>query len=170
MDQFKEQTAQTITAEKATMHKSAFVSALLLLSLFQTSCSNHNEVSDFAAIDASGWNYGDTLFLDLTSRDSICVGDLAVAIRHSADYDYSNIWLELSYPPADSLKADTVNITLADVYGNWYGTGLGLSYQYVDTVKKQMSMPKRIGIRHIMRVDRLKGIEQAGLIFKSSDE
>lgn len=124
-----------------------------------------DEQSAYAMVDASGWSYGDTLHLTITPPcDSIVEGRLAIAVRHTATYDYSNLWLELSY--GDSIVPDTVNIKLADIYGNWFGAGLGLSYQYVDTLEHRIDMkaPADIYVRHIMRVDRLNDIEQIGII------
>ncbi len=131
-------------------------------------CGQPEEHGCFAAVDAQGWRYGDTLHLSFepSGEDSIAEGRLAVVVRHSAAYAYSNIWLEVSYPPADSMKADTFNIRLADNYGNWFGKGLGLSYQLTDSTKRNLSLktPSELSVRHIMRVDRLSDIEQIGLL------
>lgn len=130
-------------------------------------CSTSDERGCFVAVDPSGWNYGDTLRFDLgTAEDSVVDGRLALVVRHAAGYAYSNLWLEVSYPPSDSLKPDTFNIRLSDSFGNWYGKGLGLSYQLTDTVgrKLKLSAPATLSVRHIMRVDRLEDIEQIGLL------
>ena len=59
---------------------------------------------------------------------------------------------------------------LADDLGNWYGRGLGLSYQYIDTVIRSISLtaPAELSLRHIMRNDKLTDIEQIGIIFTST--
>ena len=137
------------------------------------SCSRQKEAGDFHAVDADGWFYGDTLRFDLpmNGTDSIWHGDIAVAIRHSAAYPYSNLWMELSYPQTDGLHADTLNVLLADLYGNWQGRGLGLSFQKVDTIVHDitLSLPATFSLRHIMRSDKLTDVEQIGLIFISKD-
>ncbi len=137
------------------------------------SCSQQKEAGAFHAVDAEGWLYGDTLRYDLpmADADSVWRGDIAVAIRHSAAYPYSNLWMELSYPPAAGLGADTLNVMLADLYGNWQGRGLGLSFQKVDTVVRDVTLPlpASLSLRHIMRSDKLTDVEQIGLIFISKD-
>lgn len=150
------------------MRNPVYALLILLFISLSPSCYRSDEISDYHSVDAAGWEYGDTVYFNLQSPDSVFTGDMSIAIRHSANYDYSNIWLEIIYPPQDSLKTDTVNVELADIYGNWHGKGLGLSLQFVDSAKKNVSMtlPKKIGLRHIMRVDRLEGIEQLGLILK----
>lgn len=119
------------------------------------------------SVDTGGWNYGDTLHFDLgTQEDPVIDGRLAVVVRHTAGYAYSNLWLEVSYPPADSLRPDTFNVRLSNSFGDWYGKGLGLSYQLTDTVdrKLNLSAPATLSVRHIMRTDRLEDIEQIGLL------
>lgn len=147
--------------------------AFALTAMIILSCGQQKECGTFHAVDASGWLYGDTLLYDLTpaDSDSVWTGDIAVAIRHAASYPYSNLWIELSFPPSDSLTSDTLNIQLADAYGNWLGRGLGLSFQRVDTVLRNITLPvpTTIHLRHIMRSDRLTDIEQIGLIFISND-
>lgn len=145
------------------------ISAILAgLAIVCAGCSQSSESGSFAPVDASGWAYGDTLRLVIepTGEDSTAEGRLAIAVRHTADYAYSNIWLEVSYPPADSLRPDTFNIRLADSYGNRYGKGLGLSYQYCDTTSRRVSLrtPAALSIRHIMRNDLLENIEQIGIV------
>ena len=89
-------------------------------------------------------------------------------MRHTNGYLYSNLWLELAtpVPGTDSMRLDTVNIPLADVYGKWYGRGVGVSYVAVDTLAGtygyDSARPARL--RHIMRVDTLPDVEQIGLI------
>ena len=132
-----------------------------------SSCIHSDEAGVFHPIDSAGWQYGDTLNFRLEETDSLWHGDIAVVVRHSAAYPYNNIWLELSYPPTDSITPDSVNIILADDFGHWLGRGLGLSYQKVDTVIRDLTLSSaNIGLRHIMRNDKLTDIEQIGIIFK----
>lgn len=146
------------------MNRSLPLISLLLLLL--SSCKGPDETGQFKMVDADGWNYGDSIFFDVAAPDSVFRGDIAVVVRNSSAYDYSNVWLEMSYPPSDSIKPDTINFRLADVSGEWLGKGLGLSFQRVDTVVRdvRLNMPARLALRHIMRVDRLENIEQLGII------
>lgn len=140
----------------------------VLLTAVCVSCATSDERGSYAPVDASGWLYSDTLRLafEPADSDSLIEGRLAVTVRHSADYAYSNIWLEVSYPPCDSLIPDTLNIRLADSYGNWFGKGLGLSFQLCDSTARHISLkaPATVNVRHIMRVDRLEDIEQVGVV------
>ncbi len=125
------------------------------------------DYSAFADIDPRGWLYGDTVVLRPGLPDSISSGRLAVTLRHTDAYDFSNLWVEITVPYADTVQVDTLDIRLADVYGRWYGRGVGVSYLTADTLpgRYTITTADSINIRHIMRVDTLTEIEQIGLIF-----
>lgn len=127
------------------------------------------EDAGFKAIPASGWVYGDTLTFrpDSLFADSGATAGIAIAVRHTDAYLYSNLWLELTSTAADSLRRDTVNIPLADTYGKWYGKGMGVSFVTVDTLPMRLraDTANAVTLRHIMRVDTLRDIEQVGIIF-----
>ncbi len=141
---------------------------------FLASCSAHdNDYSAFSAIDSEGWDYGRTYVYRPAIADSVADGTLRVAVRHTNDYPYRNLWLEVAYqvqaPDSTvSFRTDTVNMQLADVYGNWLGSGLGTSFQKADTVSTDFRLIPGAPVRvhHIMRVDRLEGLEQVGIIFE----
>lgn len=120
---------------------------------------------EWRPIDADGWRYGDLVVLNRDHDTIPGLDTLTVAVRHTANYGYSNLWLELRYYTSDTIAADTFDITLADDYGNWLGEGSGTAYQRMQRVRP--SRPIREGsimqLRHIMRVDTLREIEQIGL-------
>lgn len=60
-----------------------------------------------------------------------------------------------------------MNVRLADIYGRWFGHGLGTSYQITDTLPGRVELCRgtRVVLRHLMRVDTLSGIEQVGVSF-----
>lgn len=149
------------------------LSALALL----TACSyNHNDYSCFTDIDpVEGWDYARTLVYMPEPADSIAEGMLLFYVRHSNDYPYSNLWIEVEsqQPLPDghvAARLDTFCIELADIYGNWHGKGRGTSFQLTDTLATRMLLPAGapLRLRHIMRPEHVRGIEKVGLIFKAS--
>ena len=60
-----------------------------------------------------------------------------------------------------------MTIPLADRFGKWRGSGVGISFQIVDTVGviKNHSAGAKVRIRHLMRRDTLPGINQVGVFF-----
>jgi len=72
--------------------------------------------------------------LPLTFRpeydDSAMTYDVSLVVRHDNRYRYRNLSLVVDILAADSaLNRQTVNLELADEYGNWTGGGFGALYQ-----------------------------------------
>lgn len=147
------------------MRKLCFISIILLC--LGSCVPGHNDYSQFINTGAEGWQYGDTLKFQPQIADSISTGKLKIAIRHTNAYPYSNLWLEIRHFNGDSLRLDTVNIEMADIYGKWHGNGIGANYQYALTISNHITLYRDhpIMINHIMRVDKLPNIEQIGLLF-----
>ena len=152
--------------------KPAAIIATVLMAL--TACGTlDDEQSQFVTMPDHGWRYNDTLSFVPLAADSTgpseVTGRIVIAVRHSAAYRYSNLWVELSYNrEGDSVPArDTANIVLADVYGRWLGHGAGVSYVVTDTLPRRYSVrdSASLSLRHIMRLDTVADIEQVGLIF-----
>lgn len=127
-----------------------------------------NYFSAFRTFSCTEWRYEDTLKLRVdTLLDSVATGPLMLSLRHTNGFQWSNLWIELSRRVDSVVIADTFNIPLADVAGNWYGNGTGPSRQLTHPLYEQCTL--RIGdtlrVRHIMRVDTLEDIEQIGIVF-----
>lgn len=159
------------------MSKAKRLIALAALVAALGACSyNQNDYSCFSDIDADGWDADDTFVYTPQLADSTAVGTLSLMVRHTNDYPYSNLWVELeTQQPADSgrleVRLDTFCIELADIYGNWYGKGLGPSFQYSDTLRTDFTLfnDSPVRLRHIMRPQKVTGLEQVGIIFEAND-
>lgn len=146
------------------------LSLTMMLALFFAGCGDRNEFMAYADVESSGWAYGDTLSFVTEIDDSHAAGTLDVNVRHNSDYLFQNLWLELTYNNSTSLCRDTVNIRLADKYGNWLGDGFGPRYQTSVRVADHVVMADSalVSVRHIMRVDTLRSVEQIGITFTPS--
>lgn len=143
----------------------------IIVACLATACGGKRDYSCWADLPPGGWVYGDTVSLlpvdtTLHDNDSLVDGTLKVALRHSNGYRYSNIWLEMTYSTdGHRLVRDTLDIRLADVYGRWLGSGFGASYQRGVTVSPSamIDLTRPVKLRHIMRVDTLREVEQVGI-------
>lgn len=126
-----------------------------------------NDFSSYEFISHDGWLYGDTLRFSTEFKDSVVSGMLTVSLRHTNDYLFSNIWLEVTTADSISARIDTLNIVMADDLGRWHGQGIGTDFQITDTLFESITLhrPVSVKVRHIMRLDRLEDIEQVGVAF-----
>jgi gliding motility-associated lipoprotein GldH len=141
--------------------------ATTILSATLCACSDlGSEHTEWRDIDLPGWRYGQELVFNADS-DSVAIDRLVLSVRHTDKYEYANLWLELSYASGDTVVADTFNIELADSFGKWYGTGTGVSFQQNDTLmpRHRVNLGSPLHLRHIMRIDTLKNIDQIGLSY-----
>lgn len=148
---------------------------ILATLLLACSCSyNPDSYNCFSDIDPTeGWRYGSTFVYMPDVAHDMVDGTLALFVRHTNDYPYSNLWVEVeSQQPADSghitVLRDTFCITLADVYGNWLGRGNGTTIEKIDTLYSDYTLidgaPLRL--RHVMRPDCVTALEKVGLMFE----
>ena len=152
------------------LHIALLIAAISVIA----ACSNSTEHSGYTKISPDGWIYGDTVRYCPADTDSTMstAYDVMIVVRNNNSYEYSNLWLRIDYPGADTMHTDTVNVVLADDFGNWLGKGIGGSYQLVDTVLRRVRLDasKAIKVSHIMRTDTLEGIEQLGIIVKHTNQ
>lgn len=157
-------------AATAAMRRTAMLWCAMLAIALLAACASDAERGSFKSVGAHGWEYLDTVALmpDTAAADSAApICNIAVDVRHTAGYAFSNIWLELTYTPSGcDTRRDTFDMRLADPVGRWLGKGLGVGHQKVDTLVRGVALDPRmpVTLRHVMRADTLAGIEQAGII------
>lgn len=147
--------------------------AAALVSLLASCGGGERDYSRWADLPVEGWAYGDTLSLvpvdtSLINNDSLVRRPLSLGLAHSNSYPYSNLWLEVTYHGEHSAYRDTLNVALADIYGRWLGSGFGANYQHeiVLNPRADIDITRPVTVRHIMRVDTLRGLERIGVFVR----
>ncbi|MDE6378257.1 MAG: gliding motility lipoprotein GldH [Duncaniella sp.] len=144
---------------------------VVLTGLTIASCgSDGRTYSNWAHLPAEGWAYGDTITLvpidtTLHDNDSTLRAPLRLGVAHSNSFPYSNLWLEVTYRSDRYIYRDTIDLELADVYGRWLGKGFGTGLQHEVTLTPRADIDVRmpVSVRHIMRVDTLRGVDMIGV-------
>lgn len=134
-----------------------------------TGCSgHHSSAGHFQDVPDKGLAYTDTLEYTFDDLDSLSERRLYIAVVHSDEYPYCNLWLEVHYADSATNVCDTVGMTLADEYGLWQGTGIGNSYQMEVPLEGGLnpSSGSHVRITHIMRADTLRGLTRIGVLAK----
>lgn len=145
------------------------MAALWLVMGWLTACNGiNNDYSEYHRLPEGGWRYADTLVFMPVHADSVCGGRFVVALSHDSNYPYEDLWLEVKSAEGEANRpvTDTLHLTLADGYGNWTGRGIGPTFQLSDTLPERVHRSGApVKVRHIMRVDTLRGINQVGVFF-----
>lgn len=141
---------------------------------FLSGCTDgrQNLYSEYHRISPDGWRFGEEVFFTPVHTDSLCPGRFVIALRHDNTYPYTALTLEVIHTEeGGGEKRDTVEVTLADPFGQWEGSGIGTSFQVTDTLGPTVHPSgTMVRIRHLMRADTLHGINQAGLFFVPSKD
>lgn len=148
--------------------RSIVISAATLIVACLSCSDRHSAVGSFIPLDNEALAYTDTIRFTLADLDTISQRQLYVAVTHSDSYPYRNLWLEVTYTDSTRTIRDTVGLTLADAYGLWLGHGIGNTYQMEAPLRAGVNPQagSHVSIRHVMRVDTLRGITQVGVLAK----
>lgn len=153
---------------KTKLSPTAFLAAVAM-ALALLSCNpEQREASAYINLPASGWAYADTLAFPLNVADSIATGYIIVAIDHTPEYRYADLWMELtSTQPGNTLRRDTLQLQMCDSAGTWLGTGVASNYQLTThPLRLTFAGALPLTLRHILRTDTLRHVNRVGLFFK----
>ena len=159
------------------MHRHKYLSGsrfllIIIAACFLISCGSDIVFNKFQQVKNKLWDKNDEYFFNFEIKEASIPYDISLLLRNSDIYPYQNIWtlIELTQPSGLTIK-DTIEYMLADDFGKWTGNGITLfqnripvkaGYHFPDTGKYTIS------VRHGMRDDRLKGIEDIGLFIEKS--
>lgn len=137
----------------------------LLFSL--AACNDDTVYHTYQNLSSSGWDKQDTLEYILPSQFTKHFYELEIGLRHTENYPYQDIWLEVLYPLSPDRCPDTLHVELADQWGNWKGKGTaGNMYQFTFTQERPIQLSASdslLQVVHIMRDKSLKGISDVGI-------
>lgn len=145
---------------------------IILASCFFFSCSKRTVYNEFQPIQNKIWDKQDEYFFHFEIKDQTVPYDISLQLRNSDIYPYQNIWmLSRERQPSGHSVTDTIEYILADDFGKWHGNGITL-FQNQITLRSKYHFPDTgkytISVRHGMRDDQLKGIEDIGLFIEIS--
>ena len=146
--------------------------ASLLAAFFLLSCNKDIVYNDFRPVPDKKWDksYGFVFEFDL--KDASIPYDITLQLRNSVYYPYQNLWILFDQFHQDEILCkDTIEYRLVNDFGRWTGNGITL-YQNQFPLRSNYHFPDTgtytITIRHGMIDARLKGIENVGLLIRTS--
>ena len=146
--------------------------SLIIASCFLFSCGKNTVYNEFQPIQNRIWNKQDVYFFNFEIKENSIPYNVSLQLRNNNMYPYQNIWILCEeILPSKVSATDTIEYMLADDFGKWTGNGITLfqnrialksAYHFPDTGKYTIS------IRHGMRDNELKGLENIGLFIEKS--
>jgi len=152
-----------------TKHAIKVVIITFLLSLFFfTSCDTQTIYDETLTIPDESWASTMPAFFDVEVDDTLTYNTLFLKISNTVNYKYQNIYFFVTLMfPNGQIARDTINIDLANSYGEWYGKGMGRTKTMQIPYRKNFLFPYtgtyKFYIEQAMRDDTLKGIKAIGL-------
>jgi len=122
----------------------------------------------FVHLPSVGWMASAPLSFSPEYSDSTAAYDLLLAVRHTSAYRYSNLALVVDFMADDaSIHRKTIDLKLADQYGNWTGGGFGALYQATVPLASGLSpsRARKVTVWQSMAgCDTLQGLVDVGII------
>ncbi len=148
--------------------KLLFKIIVLACSLFVIACDSNRLIDENKDLPVQGWNYQNKLIFDVPITDTIAQYNLYLNVRISADYLFSNLYLNLHTTlPSIQKLTERKELILADENGKWLGKGLGDLFDYQVPVKEKFRFKEngiyRFELEQNMRNDTLIGVISSGL-------
>jgi gliding motility-associated lipoprotein GldH len=144
------------------------LASLAMLLLCFGSCTQVDLYERLVNIQAAKWSSTQTASFPFEIKDTAIAYKVYVVIRHTNNYAYRNIWLNVgAQQPGDSIKQQTFEIPLASAE-NWLGTGTDDIFEHRELLFKRPVRFSKKGevvftLQQTMRQDPLPGILQAGI-------
>jgi len=138
-------------------------SCLLLLS-----CNNNVVYTDSMTMPGKKWELMNIPSFKVPIDDTLNSNNVIFTIRTGSSYPFRNIYLfAQTKSPDGKFITDTLNYSLADEKGKWYGKGFGdiheLNLPYKSNVYFPVKGTYQFNIQHGMRIENLNGVYDFGL-------
>jgi len=149
------------------------IAVIVLLSAM--SCRQQPSIStaQFVHLPTAGWTASVPLSFSPHYGDSTVAYDLKLAVRHNNGYRYSNLSLVVDIFADDSSRdRKTIDLTLADEYGNWTSGGFGALYQATVPLVTGVSPDKASKVvvwQAMAGCDTLSGLVDMGIIVSPNE-
>ena len=120
-------------------------------------------------VPGQSWDYSFKPTITFNVTDTTAAYNIFVVLRHTNSYNYTNIWLEVSYQlPGDSLQKQRLDVQLASNDNGWLGKGMDDIFEIRKLITPQPYHFKKSGpctftLSQIMRDNPLPYVMNAGI-------
>lgn len=148
---------------------------LLFAFLLFVSCNKNVVYDQNQQVNQESWKTNDKLYYEVDIKDTTKVYKLAINIRNTIDYPYSNIYFYLNtiLPNGKVTKKDTIECYLSYPDGTWKGKGNANlkdnRFWIAKNIKFEQSGKYIFELRQATTDTTLRGISDVGLHIEYQD-
>lgn len=160
--------ARDIISGRCSVAAVAVAILICVLSCLNGCSFGQDSTAQFKTLPDNGWKKSMPISFQPEYADSAMHYDIALAIRHNSDYQYTNLSLVVDL--VDSVKnvsRSNIDFELSDGYGNWLGSGFGALYQSSVVVAQDVT-PAQVGTvvvwQAMKNCDLIKNVSDIGII------
>lgn len=149
--------------------------SILLVAILFSACNNNVVYDENKEVDQQAWKTTDKLYYEVDITDTIKDYKLAINIRNTIEYPYSNIFFYLNtiLPNGKVTKCDTIECYLAYPDGTWKGKGSSKirdnRFWIAKNIKFEQKGKYTFELRQATIDSTLKGICDVGLHLEYQD-
>jgi gliding motility-associated lipoprotein GldH len=141
---------------------------LILMSCLLLLSCNNTVYTDSVQMPGEKWELMNIPSFSVPVDDTLNSHDVIFTIRTGSAYPFRNIYLFVqTTSPDGKFITDTLEYSLADEKGNWFGKGFGdiheLNLPYKSNVYFPVKGTYQFNIQHGMRIEDLNGVYDFGL-------
>lgn len=151
--------------------------ATIATALLLSGCTENVVFQEDAETPNGSWERNWNPSFTFEVKDTLAPHDVYLDLRHTGDYPFSNLYAFVTLTGPDGRKTvDTVECTLADPTGRWYGKGQGFissdRFQAHVLYRLHNRFPRSgrysLTLEQAMRVEKLQGIIDVGVSVERS--
>lgn len=147
----------------------------IFVMLVVAGCNKNNVLEENAQINDYKWAYTDGKTFTTEIKDTAIKYDLYVSVRHSFNFEWRNLWINIETVFPDSTKFNKrVNLQLSQPDGHWYGDCLGDNCDLEIPIQLNAYFPQpgkyTFTITQDMRVSPLNYIKSVGMRIQKSGQ
>jgi gliding motility-associated lipoprotein GldH len=149
--------------------------SILLVAILFSACNNNVVYDENKEVDQQAWKTIDKLYYEVDITDTIKDYKLAINIRNTIEYPYSNIFFYMNtiLPNGKVTKCDTIECYLAYPDGTWKGKGSSKirdnRFWIAKNIKFEQKGKYTFELRQATIDSTLKGICDVGLHLEYQD-
>ena len=149
--------------------------SILLVAILFSACNNNVVYDENKEVNQQAWKTTDKLYYEVEITDTIKDYKLAINIRNTIEYPYSNIFFYMNtiLPNGKVTKCDTIECYLAYPDGTWKGKGSSKirdnRFWIAKNIKFEQKGKYTFELRQATIDSTLKGICDVGLHLEYQD-